>query len=91
MMRVCADEYKSLLDAGYRPEDARFALPESTKTSVFVTIDIRSLFHFFDLRLGEHAQWEVMELADEMLEQLRSVEPELACVYEEFRGKTRID
>lgn len=91
VMRVCADEYKSLLDAGYRPEDARFALPESTKTSIFVTMDIRSLFHFFDLRLGEHAQWEVRKLAKEMLEQLRSVEPELTGVYEEFRDKTRID
>lgn len=41
-------------------------------------------------RLGEHAQWEVRELAEEMLEQLRSVEPELTGVYEEFRDKTRI-
>lgn len=90
-MRECAGKYKSLLDAGYKPEDARFALPESMKTSIVVTMDIRSLFHFFDLRLGEHAQWEVRELAGEMLEQLRSVEPELVDVYEEFRSKTRID
>lgn len=54
-------------------------------------MDIRSLFHFFDLRLGEHAQWEVRELADEMLEQLRSVEPDLVAVYKEFRPETRID
>lgn len=90
LMRECAGEYKSLLDAGCKPEDARFVLPESTKTSIVVTMDIRSLFHFFDLRLGEHAQWEVRELAKEMLEQLRSVEPELTGVYEEFRDKTRI-
>lgn len=64
----CADEYHEALEFGVRPEDARFMLPEATKTNFVVTMNVRELFHFFDMRLDKAAQWEIRELAREMLE-----------------------
>ena len=42
-----------------------------------VTMDGRSLLHFFGLRCCLRAQWEIRELADEMLKEVRRVEPKL--------------
>lgn len=43
--------------------DARYLLPEATKTSLVMTINARSLQNFLTLRLDSHAQWEIRELA----------------------------
>lgn len=65
-MRTCGDIYHDLLQAGIKPEDARFVLPEATETEITVTMNYRSLFNFFDLRLDSSAQWEIRELARSM-------------------------
>ena len=52
--------YQDALNAGIRPEDARFLLPEATKTRIMVTMNCRELFHFLDLRQGKGAQWEIL-------------------------------
>jgi len=72
-----SNAYQALVDAGIPSEDARFVLPNATETNLFVTMDGRSLMHFFGLRCCIRAQWEVKELSDEMLRQVREVEPEL--------------
>lgn len=41
-MWQCAQCYQSLLDNGMKPEDARFALPEATKTAIVATMNLRS-------------------------------------------------
>ena len=83
--------YRMALENGVKPEDARFILPEAMKTSIMVTMNIRTLFHFFDLRLGHRAQWEIRELADRMASEMEKVEPELMEIYFEFRNESRID
>lgn len=90
-MDVAAKSYKMMLAYGMKPEDARFLLPESMKTNIVVTMNIRSLFHFFDLRLGKRAQWEVRELAENMKSAMDVVEPELMAMYDELYGSTRVD
>lgn len=64
--------YKSALQAGYKAEDARYMLPEATKTWIFVTMNVRELFHFFDLRADSHAQWEIRNLAVLLIEELEN-------------------
>jgi thymidylate synthase (FAD) len=72
-----SNAYQALVDAGIPREDARFVLPNATETNLLVTMDGRSLMHFFGLRCCIRAQWEVKELSDEMLRQVRKAEPEL--------------
>lgn len=58
-------------------EDARFVLPNSCATKMIVTMNARSLNNFFRHRCCNRAQWEIHELADEMLRQVRDVAPTL--------------
>lgn len=48
-------------------EDARFVLPGACGTSLLLTMNARELLHFFALRCCTRAQWEIRQLADEML------------------------
>ena len=58
-------------------EDARFVLPNACATRMLVTMNARELLHFFSLRCCMRAQWEIRELAWEMLRQARGVAPTL--------------
>lgn len=56
-------------------EDARFVLPNSCDTRIIMTMNVRSLYNFFNLRCCNRAQWEIKELAWEMLRLCREVSP----------------
>lgn len=66
-MEQCAAAYLGALGAGIRAEDARYLLPEATKTEITMTMNCRELFHFLDMRMSQHAQWEIRDLAHEIL------------------------
>jgi len=74
-MEKAWNEYKSLLSRGIPEEDARYVLPNAAKTNIIVTMNARSLLHFFELRCCMHAQWEIRELAWRMLREVRKVAP----------------
>lgn len=74
-MERCMDRYQDLLDEGIKPEDARFVLPNACKTDIFVTMNARALFNFFDLRMDSHAQWEIRKLAGLMLDECELIAP----------------
>ncbi len=67
--------YEELLAAGVPAEDARFVLPNAASTSLVVTMNVRSLWHFFQLRCCNRAQWEIRALANAMLAEVREVAP----------------
>jgi len=56
-------------------EDARFVLPGSCDTKIVMTMNTRSLYNFFALRCCERAQWEIRDLAREMLRLVKDVSP----------------
>lgn len=58
-------------------EDARYVLPNACETSLIVTMNARSLMNFFHHRCCERAQWEIREMATEMLRLVRTVAPTL--------------
>jgi thymidylate synthase (FAD) len=60
--------YRGLLDSGVPAEDARYLLPNAMETKIVVTMNIRELLHFFELRCCKRAQWEIRELALSMLQ-----------------------
>jgi thymidylate synthase (FAD) len=63
--------YQDLLKQKIPKEDARFILPNAAKTNIIVTMNARELRHFFNLRCCARAQWEMREVATEMLKQVR--------------------
>ncbi|MBT9131885.1 FAD-dependent thymidylate synthase [candidate division NPL-UPA2 bacterium Unc8] len=56
-------------------EDARFMLPQAVETKIVVTMNCRELLHFFKQRCCARAQWEIRDLAEEMLKTCRSYLP----------------
>lgn len=56
-------------------EDARYILPSACTTKMEVTMNIRELLHFFKQRCCKRAQWEIREVAKEMLKQCREISP----------------
>jgi len=62
--------YKELKSLGVKGEDARFVLPHSCMTTLLLTMNVRELRHFLNLRLDKHAQWEIRAVAKEILELL---------------------
>lgn len=58
-------------------EDARMVLPNACTTSIIVTMNVRSLWNFFRHRCCRRAQWEIREVAHEMLRICRIVAPNL--------------
>jgi thymidylate synthase (FAD) len=72
-----SETYQKLLNLGIPKEDARFILPNAAKTNIIVTMNARELRHFFNLRCCARAQWEIREIATEMLKQARKAAPAL--------------
>lgn len=58
-------------------EDARFLLPNACETKIVVTMNARSLMNFFRHRCCNRAQWEIKEVADQMLKLVLEVAPNL--------------
>lgn len=56
-------------------EDARYVFPNACETKIVVTMNARTLLHFFELRCCNRAQWEIREMAEEMLKLVKSVAP----------------
>ena len=60
-------------------EDARFVLPNAAETKIVVTMNVRELRHFFQVRCCRRVQWEINALAWRMRTILRAVSP---CLFE---------
>lgn len=58
-------------------EDARYVLPNACATTLMMTFNARSLYNFFEHRCCERAQWEIREMANEMLRLVKEVAPTL--------------
>ena len=58
-------------------EDARYVFPNACESKVVFTMNARTLYNFFNHRCCERAQWEIREMADEMLKLVKQVAPVL--------------
>lgn len=54
--------YKQLLRQGWRPEEARSVLPNSLKTEIVVTANLREWMHIFGLRCSTKAHPQIRQL-----------------------------
>lgn len=76
-MKQIAAWYEEFIKEGIAYEDARFILPNATKTNIVVTMNARELYHFFNLRCCARAQWEIRNVATEMLRIVKKIAPTL--------------
>ena len=80
-LRVFNDTMRTIWEAYNRlaekipAEDARYVLPNGCTTNITITMNARELLHFFRLRCCNRAQWEIREMADEMLRLCKEVSP----------------
>jgi thymidylate synthase (FAD) len=56
-------------------EDARYVFPNACETKIVFTMSARALMNFFRQRCCNRAQWEIREMAEEMLRQVKDVAP----------------
>jgi thymidylate synthase (FAD) len=75
-MQEDAQDYLDAIQEGIKPEDARYLLPEATKTNLVATINVRELFHIFDMRMDKAAQWEIRNLVTAMYEACKGINRE---------------
>lgn len=77
MLDHVGEFYESCLEAGVPMEDARYFTFQAGTTELVMTMNIRELRHFLSLRCCNRAQWEIRELADEILKLCRAEAPDL--------------
>lgn len=88
--RRCMHEHKTQYDIalqnGIKPEDARFLLPEGTKTAITMKINARSLFNFLNLRTDKNAQWEIRDLANAIKDACKGINEQWKQLIELWEG-----
>jgi thymidylate synthase (FAD) len=67
--------YGEMLEAGIPGEDARFVMPNATRTNLIMTANLRSLIHMSGLRLCTMAQWEIRRLFQLIRHEVFGVSP----------------
>lgn len=67
--------YNKLIDMGAKPEQARSILPNSIKTEIIVSMNLREWRHFFKLRTSVKAHPQMREIAVPLLEEFKSKIP----------------
>jgi len=67
--------YNKLITGKWKPQQARSVLPNSLKTEIVVTMNLREWRHFFKLRTAKSAHPQMQEVADMALVLLKSQIP----------------
>lgn len=67
--------YFDLLDWGCSPQEARAVLPNSLKTEIIMTANLREYRHFFKLRCAKAAHPQMREVANMLLEMCKEQIP----------------
>lgn len=75
LIKLAKYTYREMINQGIPKEDARYVLPNACTTKIVITMNARELRHFFKLRCSKHAQWEIREMAKEMLELSYDIAP----------------
>lgn len=73
--QAAEDAYFDLLNFGCSPQEARAVLPNSLKTEVVMTANLREWRHFFNLRTAPAAHPQMREVAGMLLNQMRAMVP----------------
>ena len=72
VMDVAFLQYDGMIKNGVAKEMARMVIPSSVYTEFYFTVDLRNLLHFLELRMHEHAQYEIKVFAEAVYEILEN-------------------
>jgi thymidylate synthase (FAD) len=67
--------YERLVRSGVPKEDARFILPLGTTVNMTFSGNARTFMHLLDMRAKANAQWEIRELSEMLIEELKDWMP----------------
>ena len=70
-MQMIEEAYNKMIELGAKPQEARTILPNSLKTEIIVTMNLREWRHFFRLRTSEQAHPQMREVAIMLLKEFR--------------------
>lgn len=68
-MEACERAYLDLLKSGATPQEARSVLPNSLKTDIVMTANLREWIHIFNLRCAKNAHPQAREITLPMLDE----------------------
>lgn len=74
-LSMAEETYKSLILEGWKPEQARMVLPNSLKTEIVMSCNLREMRHIFSLRTSEKAHPEMREIMRPLLKELQEKIP----------------
>jgi thymidylate synthase (FAD) len=74
-MQSIENNYNKLISLGAKPEEARSILPNSLKTEIVVTMNLREWRHFFKLRTSQKSHPQMREVAQPMLKSFKEKIP----------------
>jgi thymidylate synthase (FAD) len=72
-LRQAEKSYLELINIGATPQEARSVLPNSLKTEIIVTMNLREWRHFFKLRTAKVAHPQMREVAIDALNQMKKL------------------
>lgn len=74
-MQTVENAYMELINMGASPQEARSILPNSLKTEIVVTMNLREWRHFFKLRTDNSAHPQMRQIAIPLLEEFKRMIP----------------
>ena len=77
------DVYKTLLEKGWPRELARSILPVTTYSHMQCTVSLLNLLKFLTLRCDSHAQWEIQQYANAMVDLIEPIVPVTVAAWKE--------
>jgi thymidylate synthase (FAD) len=77
--------YEELIRKGVSRELARAHLPQNTFTEFYWKINLHNLLHFLQLRIDDHAQKEIRDIANQVYEIIKPLCPMTCEAFEDFR------
>lgn len=75
-------DYQALIRLGAKPQEARSVLPNSLKTEIVVTMNLREWRHFFKLRTATNAHPQMREVAGMALDKFKQ---EIPIVFDDIK------
>lgn len=70
-MKIIEETYNRFMEMGVEPQQARSILPNSLKTEIIVTMNLREWRHFFILRTASNAHPQMREIACPILQEFK--------------------
>ena len=85
-INMCEASYKSLLQGGWRPQEARSVFPNALSSKIMVTMNLRTWRHFFLMRTSKEAHPQMRQVTIPLLAEFQRLVPVL---YEDIGPDSR--